>query len=287
VTVDPKGNVWVAERCGMAYPGTCSGSKLAPILQFDPSGKLVTAFGADMFVFPHGITADVDGNIWVTDEQGEPGKGYQAIKFSPTGAVLMTLGKAGVAGTGPDTFAGPKAVAIATNGDIFVSDGGRGSARIVKFDRTGKYLMEWGSAGSEPGQMNTPHCLAFDSQGRLFVGDRGNNRVQIFDQQGKFIAQWNQFSRPSGIFIDKRDDTIYVADSESGGVAADHGAWRRGIRIGSAKDGSLKAFIPDPNTEPNYRGSSSAEGVAVDAQGAVYGAEVGQRDVKKYVLAGR
>jgi DNA-binding beta-propeller fold protein YncE len=283
VSVDPKGNIWVAERCAQAYPGTCSGSKLAPIFQFDPSGKLLIAFGANMFVFPHGITADSEGNIWVTDEQGETGKGYQAFKFSPAGKVLMTLGKAGVQGSGPDTFDGPKAVAIAENGDIFVADGGRGSARIVKFDKTGKFLLQFSKQGSEPGDLSTPHCLAFDSQGRLFVGDRGNNRVQIFDQQGKFIAAWTQFSRPSGIFIDKRDDTLYVADSESGGVAADHGAWRRGIRIGSAKDGSLKYFIPDPNQEPNYRGSSAAEGVAVDLQGVVYGAEVGQRDLKKYI----
>ena len=127
--------------------------------------------------------------------------------------------------------------------------------------------------------------LTFDSQGRLFVADCGNNRIQIFDQEGRFIAQWTQFSRPSGIFIDQRDDTLYVADSESGGVAAEHGAWRRGIRIGSARDGSLRAFIPDSNVAPDYRGSSSAEGVAVDAQGVVYGAEVGQKDVARHVLA--
>lgn len=283
VTIDPMGHIWVAERCGKAYPDGCGDSHLAPILEFDPSGKLIRAIGADMFVFPHGITADRDGNIWVTDERGMEGKGYVAIKFSPTGEVLMVLGTRGVAGTGPGQFDGPKAVAIADNGDIFVSDGGRNSARIVKFDKTGKYLMEWGKFGSGPGEMDTPHCLAFDSRGRLFVGDRGNNRIQIFDTQGSFIAQWTQFSRPSGIAIDQRDDTIYVADSESGGVSPDHAAWRRGIRIGSARDGSLRAFIPDPNTTPGYRGSSAAEGVAVDSQGIVYGAEVGQKDLKKYL----
>jgi len=283
VTIDPKGNIWIAERCGQAYPGGCGDSHLAPILEFDPSGKLIRAIGADLFVFPHGITADKDGNIWVTDERGSEGKGYVAIKFSPTGQVLMVLGTKGVAGTGPNQFDGPKAVAIADNGDIFVSDGGRNSARILKFDKNGKLLMEWGKPGSAAGEMDTPHCLAFDSRGRLFVGDRGNNRLQIFDQQGQFIAQWTQFSRPSGIFIDKRDDTLYVADSESGGVSTEHSAWRRGIRIGSARDGSLRAFIPDPNRVPDYRGSSAAEGVAVDSHGIVYGAEVGQKDLKKYL----
>jgi DNA-binding beta-propeller fold protein YncE len=280
VTVDRKGNIWVAERCGA---NTCAGSKLAPILEFDPSGKLLTSFGAEMFVFPHGITADRDGNIWVTDGDGKDGKGHQVFKFSPTGKVLMTLGKAGVAGNSEDTFNKPSAVAIATNGDIFIADGhgGESNARIVKFSKDGKFIMTWGKKGSAPGDLNIPHALALDSKGRLFVADRGNNRIQIFDQNGKFIDQWQQFSRPSGLFIDK-NDVIYVADSESGSVAKDHGAWKRGIRVGSAKDGSLKAFIPDPNADPNYTGTSAAEGVAADSKGVIYGAEVGPKDLKKY-----
>jgi DNA-binding beta-propeller fold protein YncE len=237
-----------------------------------------------MFVFPHGITADRDGNIWVTDGDGKDGKGHQVFKFSPKGKVLLKLGKAGVAGAGEDTFNKPSAVAIASNGDIFVADGhgGESNARIVKFTRQGKFIMTWGKKGSAPGELNIPHALAFDSQGRLFVADRGNNRIQIFDQNGKFIDQWSQFSRPSGIFID-RNDLIYVADSESGSVAKDHAAWKRGIRIGSAKDGSLAAFIPDPNTVPNFTGTSAAEGVAADTKGVIYGAEVGPKDLKKYI----
>lgn len=281
VTIDPKGNIWVAERCGA---NSCAGSDLAPILEFDPSGKLLMSFGAGMFVFPHGITADHDGNIWVTDGDGKDGKGHQVFKFSPKGKVLLALGKPGTAGDSEDTFNKPSAVAIAPNGDIFVADGhgGNSNARIVKFSREGKFLMTWGKKGSAPGELNIPHALAFDSKGRLFVADRGNNRIQIFDQNGKFIDQWQQFSRPSGLFIDK-NDLIYVADSESGSVAKDHGVWKRGIRIGSAKDGSVTAFIPDPNTDPNYTGTSAAEGVAADAKGVIYGAEVGPKDLKKYV----
>jgi DNA-binding beta-propeller fold protein YncE len=281
VTVDRNGNIWVAERCGA---NSCAGSSLAPILEFDPSGKLLTSFGAGMFVFPHGITADRDGNIWVTDGDGKDGKGHQVFKFSPKGKVLLKLGKAGIAGAGEDTFNKPSAVAIASNGDIFVADGhgGESNARIVKFTRQGKFIMTWGKKGSAPGELNIPHALAFDSQGRLFVADRGNNRIQIFDQNGKFIDQWSQFSRPSGIFID-RNDLIYVADSESGSVAKDHAAWKRGIRIGSAKDGSVVSFIPDPNTVPNFTGTSAAEGVAADVKGVIYGAEVGPKDLKKYI----
>jgi hypothetical protein len=277
VAVDRNGNIWVAERCG-------ANSNLAPILEFDPSGKLLTSFGAKMFVFPHGITVDREGNVWVTDGDVKDGKGHQVFKFSPKGKVLLALGKAGVAGDGQDTFNKPSAVAIAANGDVFVADGhgGNSNARIVKFSKEGKFLMTWGKKGSAPGELNIPHALAFDSKGRLFVADRGNNRIQIFDQNGKYIDQWQQFSRPSGISID-RNDVIYVADSESGSVAKDHAAWKRGIRIGSARDGSISAFIPDPNADPNYTGTSAAEGVAADAKGVIYGAEVGPKDLKKYV----
>ena len=128
--------------------------------------------------------------------------------------------------------------------------------------------------------MDQPHALAMDSKGRLFVGDRGNNRIQIFDQDGNLLDEWKQFSRPSGIYID-RQDTIYVADSESESVARNHDGWKRGIRIGSAKDGSVVGFIPDPAEKTT--GTSAAEGVAADARGNVYGAEVGPRGVKKYV----
>ena len=282
VSVAPNGHIWVAERCGV---NSCATSNLAPILEFDPSGKLLQSFGAGMFLFPHGFTIDKDGNIWVTDGQGAAGKGHQVFKFSPQGKVLMTLGKAGVAGDGQDTFNQPNAVAIAPNGDIFISDGhdaGKGNARVVKFSKDGKFIKQWGGQGSGPGQLNVPHTMAFDSQGRLFVGDQANNRIQIFDQDGKFLAEWNQFSRPSGIFID-RNDVIYVTDSESTDREGygNHPGWKRGIRIGSAKDGTVTAFIPDPT--PGTGATSTSEGVTADAQGNVYGAEVGARDVKKYV----
>jgi sugar lactone lactonase YvrE len=224
---------------------------------------------------------DKDGDIWVTDGQGKGGKGHQVFKFSPDGKVLMTLGKAGVAGEAPETFNAPSAVIVAPNGDIFVADGhgGNTNARIVKFDKDGKFIKSWGHKGSGEGEFNVPHTLAFDSKGRLFVGDRGNNRIQIFDQNGKFLEAWTQFSRPSGIFIDKKD-VMYVADSESND--SNHPGWKRGMRIGSAKDGSVTAFIPDPQQLP-VGGTTAAEGVAADPKGVIYAAEVGPKDLKKYV----
>ena len=279
VEIDRDGNLWVAERCGA---NSCAGSNLPSILKFDTSGKLLKSFGEGMFVFPHGIYVDQQGNVWVTDGQGKDGKGQQVFKFSPDGKVLMTLGKAGVAGDGPDTFNQPSDVIVAANGDIFVADGhgGNTNARIVKFSKDGKFIKTWGKKGTALGDLDTPHALAFDSKGRLFVGDRANNRIQIFDQDGKFLDQWTQFGRPSGLYIDK-NDVLYVADSESN--TARHPGWKRGIRVGSAKDGTVQAFIPDPEPDPDRATTSGAEGVAADAQGVVYGAEVGPKGLKRYV----
>ena len=294
VDIDKDGkHIWVAERCGA---NSCAQSALPSVLKFDPSGRMVASFGAGLIQSPHGIHVDRDGNVWVTDcsctggtppidptAPPAPPKGHQIFKFSPDGTLLMTLGRAG---GGRDTawFWQPNDVVTAPNGDIFVAEGHSSRAgaiaRVLKFDRTGKLLKTFGQFGKGPTDMDQPHALAFDSKGRLFVGDRGNDRIQIYDQEGTLLDTWYQFSRPSGIYID-RQDRIYVADSESGSVAPAHKPWLRGIRIGSAKDGTVTGFIPDPDVaNPS---TSSAEGVAVDAAGNVYGAEVGQKALKKYV----
>jgi streptogramin lyase len=210
-------------------------------------------------------------------------KGHQIFKFSPDGKLLMTLGKAGGA-VGPDCCFQPDDVLVAPNGEIFVSLGhGQGKPEIVKFSKDGKTIIKrWGQLGTAPGEFDQPHSLAMDSKGRLFVGDRNNNRVQIFDQNGTFIEEWKQYSRPSGVFIDKKDN-LYVADSESESVSRNHPGWKRGIRVGrikDGKDGKIVAFIPDPNEKAT--GTSAAEGVAVDSQGNIYGAEVGPQRVMKY-----
>lgn len=294
VDVDPDGtSIWVAERCGA---NNCAGSDLPAVLKFDADGNLVHSFGGGLFIFPHGFHVDADGNVWVTDAQGpdgedpnRDGKGHQVLKFSPEGEILLTLGTPGVAGdgTGPLLFT-PCDVVTAPNGDIFVSEGHTGQAadappdtvaRIVKFDEDGNFIKSWGRLGSGPGEFRTPHGLAFDSQGRLFVADRGNNRIQIFDQDGNFLEEWTQFSRLSGIYIDA-DDMLYGADSESS--ATRNPGWQRGLRVGSARTGEVLYFIPDPAGE-QARGTSAAEGVAVDAAGNIYGAEVGPRALNKYV----
>jgi sugar lactone lactonase YvrE len=313
VEIDRDGkSIWVAERCGA---NSClNAPTVDTILHFDASGTLVKSFGAGMLIFPHGIFVDRDGNVWVTDGQdngsrpqrgranaegapaaptpsprpiGPPAdatKGNQIYKFSPDGRLLMTLGRAG-GGTGDEFFYQPNDVLVAPDGSIFVAEGhGAGNNRLYKFSKDGKLIKAWGKLGTGPNEFDQPHALAMDSRGRLFVGDRNNNRIQILDQDGTYLAEWKQFSRPSGIYIDK-NDRIYVADSESESVARNHDGWKRGIRVGSATDGSIQYFIPDPDTRTRADGlsTSAAEGVAADAAGNIYGAEVGPKALKKYV----
>jgi len=322
--------VWVAERCGAnscwdAQKGEMSKDDV--VLHFDANGNLIKSFGAGMMVFPHGIHVDKDGNVWVTDgndnmprrRPGAPADapmpappakvvGHQVFKFSPDGKLLLALGKAGGNPPGadaadPGSFYQPNDVITAPNGDIIVAEGhGGANSRLIRFDKNGKYLSQFGKKGTGlDGEFDQPHSLAWDSKGRLFVADRANNRIQILDAKTfKTLDTWYQFSRNSGIFI--KDDILYAADSESGSVNPPHGAWKRGMRIGKISDGKVLSFIPDPTTEgvtwamvdgkpvmkkadgsPGPTGTLAAEGVAVDKDGIIYGAEVGPRAVKRYV----
>jgi DNA-binding beta-propeller fold protein YncE len=219
-----------------------------PIVEFDTAGAVVRTWGDKMFVWPHGIRVDRDGNLWITDGRARDGIGQQVFKFGRDGQLLMTLGTKGVSGDGPTTFNSPTDVAVAPNGDIFVSDG-HVNSRIVKFSKDGTFVKAWGQRGDGPGEFNVPHTLFFDSRGRLLVGDRSNKRIQIFDQDGRFLEQWTQFGSPSGIFI-APDDTLYVVDYND----------RMGLFVGSAKDGSIRYKIT----------GTLAEGVAVDGDGSIY-----------------
>src|SRR5579872_5859205 len=237
VHVAQDGNVWVFHRCFNTVPpghATCIQRGVAnpPILEFDPAGRLLKSFGAGLFAYPHGFTIDAKGNLWTSDVNDEasvlgmPAKnsagvqmGQEVLKLSPAGQVLMTLGKEGVSGNGPDTFDRPTGVAIAPNGDIFVSDGhapnAHNSARIVKFSPDGHFIKSWGRKGSAPGEFDEPHDIFIGgSREWVYVADRKNNRIQVFDQDGNFIASWKQFGQPSSVFVGK-DDTIYVGASFS------------------------------------------------------------------------
>ena len=285
--------VWVAYRCGgNRGKNSCDDlTDVDPILLFDTDGNLLHSFGAGLFVWPHGIYVDQQKNVWVTDAaiSSVNRKGNQVHKFSPDGTLLMSLGIAGAQGNGRYFFNAPNDVLIAPNGDIFVADGhsARTNNRIIKFSSNGKYLMEWGGVGGEHGKFRVPHALTMDSAGRLFVADRGNSRLQIFDQSGEHLHTWTQFGRPSDLSIDS-NDILYSADSESNTGPNRNPGWQRGIYIGSVKsgsanDGKITAFIPDPNDNP-IGTTSHAEGITADENGNLYGAEVAEKNVRKWTL---
>src|SRR5882762_6307364 len=211
--------------------------------------------------------------------------GQEVLKLSPEGKVLMMLGKEGVAGNGPDTFDRPTGVAVAPNGDIFVSDGHapnqHNNARVMKFAKDGRFIKAGGHKGAGPGDFDEPHDIFIGgSQSRLYVADRRNNRIQVFDQDGKFIVAWTQFGQPSSVFVGK-DDTIYVGASFPS-PSAKKGELR-GIVVGNAITGALTAFIPDPADLDKVIAGTSASGIAADSTGAVFAADVGAHNLRKYV----
>jgi hypothetical protein len=295
VDIDPNdGHVWAYERCGSgALTGggvSCDTNPVDPIFKFDrDTGEVLANFGEGIFVVPHGIHLDSVGNVWVTDFDGNDDgtKGHQVHKFSPDGELLMSLGTAGQPGTGPNQLNQPNDVITAPDGTIFVSDGHSGqnmtslqeieegraaglTGRIVKFAADGTRIMEWGRIGLEHGEFRTPHALAWDAQGRLWVADRGNHRIEIFDQDGTYLESRYTYGRISGLFITD-DDTVYAIDSESS--PTNHPNWRNGVRIGPTDRDVITAFIPPFERESRLYQGTAGEGVAVDADGNVYAAE--------------
>jgi hypothetical protein len=310
VHVAPDGNIWVFHRCFHDKPNgdaTClnRGDANPPILEFNPAGRLLRSFGAGLFAHPHGFTLDKDGNIWATDTNDEETilgmsaknaqgvtMGQVALKLSPTGKVLMTIGTPGVGGNGPYTFDRPTGVAVAANGDIFIADGHSGnkskSGRVVKYSPDGTFIKAWGRMGTEAGNFRDPHDLYVGgSKGFVYVADRQNSRIQVFDQDGNFIAAWTQFGQPSSVYVDKRDN-IYVGstyqDPSRGSVMrATTAPNDRAIVVGNAITGELKYLIPDPADLSKLTDTgTSASGIAVDDQGNIYAADVGPNNLRKY-----
>jgi len=238
---------------------------------------------------PHGIHAAADGGVWVTDfaTNSDGTKGQQVHKFSADGELLMSLGTAGSAGSGPNQFNQPNDVIVGPDGSIYVSDGHNGqgmtsdqameegraegsTARIIKFSADGTRLKEWGSIGVRHGEFRTPHAMEFDSQGRLWVADRGNHRLEIFDQEGNYLESRYMYGRISGLFI-TADDMVYAIDSESSPTG--HVGWRNGVRIGPLNEDRIVGFIQPFERDNRVYQGTAGEGIAVDSDGNVYAAE--------------
>ena len=281
IVPDGKGGVWLEHR------------SVPAIVHINAAGDIVKRFEVT-FSSSHGLCQDRDGNLWAADsgpfnDSPDVGvKGNQVFKFNPDGKLLLTIGKAGVSAVGDDTFIEPTACRETPDGNILFADGHwprpstapQDGDRLLLYSRDGKFIKSIGKHGRLPGDFMGPHGLAFDSQGRLFEADRSNNRVQIFDKNMNVVDEWTQYGRPSGVWILK-DDTLIVSDSESnhtiGGPADSpeggtnmirNPGWKNGIRLGSAKDGSLKYFVE--GTRP--------EGLAADEMGNLFGGLTGGCD---------
>src|ERR1700681_3309289 len=256
VDIDSHGTIYAFKR---SEPGQKAGEMSSMVMVIDPHGKFLRSWGENTFSSAHGLRVLRDGVIWITDKTGD-----QVFKFSPDGELLMTLGKKGVAGDNDSTDAlnGPSDVVISKSGDIFVSDGESTNTRVVKFSKDGKFIKCWGTKGAGPGELNLPHGIAMDSEGRLYVADRTNKRIQVFDQDGKYLDQMAQCGAPAAIFITE-DDMLYV-------VA---GAPENRLTIGT-KDGKVLYRVDGLNA-PHW--------VAVDSSGAVYVAKVAGQALLKFV----
>ena len=306
VNIDIDGiHVWAGDRCGA---NSCALSDVDPIVKLDPDGNVVAAFGAGLITWPHGMDVDSDGNVWVADARSPnareleqrpdaPMNGHSVRKFSPTGELLMTIGVPGEEGDPPTHLNAPNDVLVAPDGSIFVGEthpsqytddpnAPTAISRISKYAPDGTFIMSFGSWGYADGQFRSPHSLAMDSRGRLFVADRGNRRIQIFDQDGNHLDTWYQFSRISGLFIDD-NDVLYAIDSESD-PDYNPGGWRKGLRVGSAATGEVWYFVPEHISErPSGMGGtgSMGEGVTADKDGNVYAGEVGPiQGMTKFIL---
>jgi streptogramin lyase len=177
-----------------------------PVQVYDPEGRFIRSWGEDVIKSAHHIKIDPEGNVWVADIGH-----HTVMKFTPEGKLLQTIGTKDAAGRDQTHLNQPTDMAITPAGDVFVSDG-YGNARVVHFDKDGKFVAEWGELGSKPGQFSIPHAICLDSKGRLYVADRNNVRVQVFDQRGRLLDVWSNVITPWGFCVTPEDE-IWVCGS--------------------------------------------------------------------------
>jgi peptidylamidoglycolate lyase len=211
VGIDTDGNIFLFHRNGRQWTEPFPDSLISSttILMLDrQTGKLLSSWGANLFIMPHGLTVDKDNNVWVTDVALQ-----QVFKFSHDGKLLMKLGIAKVAGDDAAHFNLPTDVAVANDGSFYVSDG-YGNSRVVKFSAEGKYLFEWGKRSDNQGEFNTPHGIDVDRDGNVYVADRDNNRIQKFDAKGKSLITWKNDMAVQlySLSIDKQNNELFAID---------------------------------------------------------------------------
>ncbi|MES2776524.1 MAG: peptidyl-alpha-hydroxyglycine alpha-amidating lyase family protein [Bacteroidota bacterium] len=216
IGIDTNQNIVIFHRASRDWPlfGAMPGDPIREktILIIDrQNGKLISSWGDNLFIMPHGLTVDNENNIWVTDVGL-----HQVFKFSHDGQLLMKLGQAKVPGNDSSHFNKPTDIAIAADGSFYVSDG-YGNSRIVKFSAGGKYLFEWGKKGGGETEFNIPHSITLDNHDNLYVADRENNRIQVFDAGGKLVQQMKDpsFGAICAVYFDKTHANLVAADDLS------------------------------------------------------------------------
>ena len=257
VAFDSKGHLWVLTRGAQA------------LMEFDGDGKFVRSVG-EGFRRTHGLKFDRDGNLWLTDVGA-----HIVVKMNTQGEVLLTIGTKGEAGVwdeaaGSHKLNEPNDVAIGRNGDIFVAQGhtpGKGDPRVLKFDRTGKFIKSWGGIGTEPGKFNVAHGLAFDAEGLLWVADRENERIQVFDEDGKYIREMKYAGLPCGMDIGKQ--YVYMVNGFAGQL----------LRLDL--EGNVLAAVGKSGKGVGEFGE--AHYVAVSPKGEIYVADTVNSAVQKFV----
>src|SRR5688572_24330036 len=206
VAFDARGHIYVLTRGAQAF------------FEFDPNGAFVRSFGDGMFTRSHGLKIDRDGNLWATDVGA-----HTVVKLNPAGQVLLTIGTKGEAGewneaAGSRKLNQPNDIAIAANGDVFIAQGhtpgARGDARVLKFDKDGRFIKSWGGKGKDPGQFEVAHGIAIDAKGLLWVMDRENSRIQVFDAEGTFVREMKYAGLPCSVDIGK--EHVYMVNGFAG-----------------------------------------------------------------------
>jgi len=271
VDVDRRGHVFVFHRPGRGFePGATELLEQPAVLEFDEkTGALISSWGARTFLVPHGITVDDDGNVWVTDVGL-----HQVFKFSHDGRQLLALGTPRVGGWDATHFNQPTDIAIERDGTFYVSDGYVNS-RVARFDKSGRFLSEWGKKGAGEGQFSNPHGLAFARNGDVLVADRENSRIQVFDRAGVFKQQWLGAKATGRVFSVAVDPAgaMYVGvrradyDPPSNGVLKLDREWNVTASVGfGAKDDPVFNAVHD---------------LAIGLDGSIYIAETRTKRVVK------
>ena len=210
VAVDSHNHVFVFHRAGREWSDSFPAEPIeaSTVIVFDgETGEMVTEWGGNMFVMPHGLSIDAEDNVWLTDV----GR-HQVFKLSHDGEILLTLGEDRVPGADSKHFNLPTDVAVLEDGGFFVSDG-YANTRVIKYSSEGQFQFQWGQKGSKEGQFDLPHGIAVDGESRVYVADRSNSRVQVFDREGSFVAQWKstEIGRPYAVAIGP-DEKAFVID---------------------------------------------------------------------------